>query len=186
LIDETLMRDMDWIRDVVTRGLDLRATAKLPVRQALASLTVRLRDAAEAERLTNRAELLTLIRDELNVEKVVLEDGTDGLQEADAWVASLDTVITPELKRKGLGRELVRHLKNLRKTAGLQPNDRIMAAISTDDATLRETLESMKGPVANEVKADTLEVGTKKPKGMESTSNIELGGISVVVGLKRS
>ena len=45
---------------------------------------------------------------------------------------ALNTEITTELAREGLARELVRHLQELRRTAGLDVSDRIRAYVSGD------------------------------------------------------
>jgi len=186
LIDGTLLADMEWARAVVTKGLEARATAKIPVRQALASLTVRFRDAAEATRLEARHELTALIRDELNVEKVLLESGTRGMDEADVWAVTLDTVITPELRKKGMARELVRHFMSLRKAAGLQPNDRIHASAATEDPGLRDILDGVKESVAKDLRADSLAVGAEMASGMTNTADIALDGKPVVIALKKA
>jgi len=49
-------------------------------------------------------------------------------QEGDMTVA-LDTTVTPELAREGLARELLHHVQNTRKAAGLEIEDRIHLAL---------------------------------------------------------
>lgn len=156
LIDTALLEDMQWARDVVTRGLEARTVAKMPVRQALASLTVQLRDAAEASRLQNRRDVLECIREELNVEAVKLTGGHGDMEESQAWQVSLDTVLTPELKKKGLLRELSRQLMNLRKQAGLSPQDHVVVTIAAEDFGFRDMLETMRDALAKDIKADSL------------------------------
>lgn len=186
LIDETLQTDMAWARAVVTKGLEARATAKIPVRQALASLAVRFRDSAESARIASRQELLALVRDELNVERVELEAGSVGIEEGEAWAVRLDTTITPELRKKGLARELVRHLMNLRKEAKLQPADRIRAAVATADPGLRDTLESVKDAVAKDVRADAFDVGERLADGMTNTADASVDGTPITIGLRKA
>ena len=53
---------------------------------------------------------------------------------------ALNTEITTELAREGLARELVRHLQELRRTAGLDVSDRIRAYVSGDSELVADAL----------------------------------------------
>jgi isoleucyl-tRNA synthetase len=181
LIDERLLSDMAWVRRVATAGLEQRAAVKMPVRQALASATVYLKDAGEARRLSDRTELIDLIREELNVETVLVQGGHEG--EDDLHVA-LDTELTPALKEKGMVRELVRHLMSLRKSAGLQPQDRIRVMVAIEDAGLRAVIARLSDALAVDVKADEVTVTAALPRGTDG-SEITLDGKCVGVALTR-
>ena len=61
-------------------------------------------------------ELLELIKTEANVKKIVF----DKSQEKEI---ELDAILTPVLKQEGNLREIVRHIQDLRKKAGLTPLD---------------------------------------------------------------
>jgi isoleucyl-tRNA synthetase len=184
VIDAMLLADMTWGRDVVTRGLEARVTAKIPVRQALARIDILFRDAAESSRLSNRQDLLRLIRDELNVEAVGLESGANVL-EPDLWDVRLDTVLTPELKKKGMLRELVRHVMNARKGAGLQPQDRIGLILSAADVGLRDTLESMRDGLMAEVRASDVAVAETLPEGLMFQAEMAFAESTIGVGIRR-
>ena len=56
--------------------------------------------------------------DELNVKEVVFDKNLKGEVE-------LDTTITPELRKEGLLREILRNIQEMRKKAGYKPQDRI-------------------------------------------------------------
>jgi len=172
LLDEQLMQDMAWVRSVVTAGLELRARHKIPVRQALAKLTIRMRDAAPSSRLTQRTELTNLIKDELNVESVEVMAGHSGHEE---WGVELDTDITPELKRKGLARELMRHIMNLRKKAGLAPQDAIKLKLASSDQGTRDFLEELLPSVKAAVNAHTSDVGESLASD-DAPEELELDG----------
>ncbi len=171
LIDERLLEDMDIVRRAVSIGLERRSAAKIPVRQALASVVVRTRNVADAERLRGKTDLLDLIRDELNVESVAFEAG----DVADLDVV-LDTAITPELKAKGIARELVRHVMALRKSSGLKPHDKITLTISIADGGLRAIVESAKASIAAQVKAKELQIESEP---LEDGKEIKLDGKEV-------
>jgi isoleucyl-tRNA synthetase len=186
LIDPQLLADMKWARDVVTRGLEARVAAALPVRQALAKLDILFRDNAEAMRLSARQDLLRLIRDELNVEAVGLESSASGIPESDLWAVRLDTVLTPELKKKGMARELVRHVMNARKAAGLAPQDRIDLIIATEDTGARDTLEELGRGISEDVKAVRITIAEAVPEAFGVPASVSLDGMSLHIGLKRA
>lgn len=162
-IDERLETDMTWVRDVVTAGLEARVLAKLPVRQALSSMAIILRDPVELKRLSLKLDLLGLIRDELNVEQVSLRAGD--ADQAEVWRIELDTVLTPELKKKGFYREMVRNIMQLRKKTGLTPTDKAKILISTDDKDLAAWLSDINEELAKETKASSIAVADKVAEG---------------------
>jgi isoleucyl-tRNA synthetase len=186
LIDDQLLADMRWTREVVTRGLEARTTVKIPVRQALGRIDIFFRDSAEASRLKLRQEMLLLIRDELNVEAVSLEGSANNLPESEAWGVKLDTVITPELKVKGMTRELVRHVMSVRKAASLSPQDMIEVVFAAEDTGVRDLLETLSAAIAPDVKASHIVVTESVPEDMPQRIDIELDGKPVVVGLKKA
>ena len=161
-IDERLETDMTWVRDVVTTGLEARVLAKMPVRQALASMTVIIKAPAELKRLSSKLDLLGLIRDELNVEQVILREDAN---QSEAWRIELDTVLTPELKKKGFYREMVRNIMQLRKQSGLTPTDKAKVEISVDDKDLVAWLSEINEELAKETKASSIIVADKVAEG---------------------
>jgi isoleucyl-tRNA synthetase len=178
LIDEHLLADMERIRAAATAGLEQRAVTKMPVRQALASATVYVKDAKDMTRLGAKSDLLDLLRDELNVEEIRLQ--TDATVESVR--VELDIVLTPALKEKGMARELSRRFMALRKERKLTPGDRIVAAVATDDAGLRDVLERLGPSVGDAVKSKGLLVGESLPDGMEGVT-LALDGKDVTVGI---
>lgn len=103
-VDEQLLKDMAVVRELASKGLELRERAGIKVRQPLASFTA---DVELPE------ELKTILADELNVKEI--KTGTE---------AALDIELTPELKEEGLVRELVRRIQDWRKEQGLTVADR--------------------------------------------------------------
>ena len=110
LIDEKLEEQMEQVREICSLGLQKRAEAGLKVRQPLNKLQV--------PRYKIQDELLNLIKDEVNVKEVVMDDN---LKEG----VVLDTTITEELKAEGLVRDFVRSIQAKRKEMGLTPKDKI-------------------------------------------------------------
>jgi isoleucyl-tRNA synthetase len=62
----------------------------------------------------------------------------------------IDSRITPELAREGMARDVVRQVQELRKTAGLQMEDRIVLYLGTDDGELRKAIDEQRETIAAE------------------------------------
>lgn len=108
-VDEALLKDMQVVRVLASKGLEARERAGVKVRQPLARLTV--------GSLPQDAELQAILRDELNIKEVV-EDPQLGED------VVLDTELTKELKEEGMVREMVRRIQAWRKEEGLSIADR--------------------------------------------------------------
>ncbi|MSR85090.1 hypothetical protein EXS71_01460, partial [Candidatus Uhrbacteria bacterium] len=180
VLDEKLLGDMKWAREVVSRGHEARAAAKIAVRQALGQLTIRFAKEDEMKRLQKQEDLLLLIGDELNVEALVLEYVPG---QTEVWTIELDTTITPELKRKGLRREFMRAVMNLRKEVGLQPHDRITLFISLSAGEARQAIESGQTDLAHEVKASGIE-WMDAPTDARGKNEFKLDGQVCTIALK--
>ncbi len=118
-IDTKLVEEMNLTRSVASRALEARTRAGIKVRQPLARMCLRDRT------LEGKEQLLSLIRDEVNVKEISFNEM---LTEA-LW---LDTSITKELQEEGMFRELVRAVQGLRKDAGLSPKEKANLLVSAD------------------------------------------------------
>lgn len=107
--------DMEEVRRVASIGLELRAASGIKVRQPLAKLIMK------KTRLGQDA-YFGLLREELNVKEIVVDPKIQG-------DIMLDTVITSELKKEGVAREVVRSIQEMRKRAGLHPRDFINVTV---------------------------------------------------------
>ncbi|MEK9134747.1 MAG: isoleucine--tRNA ligase [Patescibacteria group bacterium] len=105
-IDLELEESMAKTREIVALALAERAELGIKVRQPLASLCIK-------EKLDEG--MLELIKDEVNVKKIILGE-----------CLKLDTEITPELKEEGLVREIIRNIQDARKKANLKPQDKVL------------------------------------------------------------
>ncbi len=178
-IDAGLLSDMQWVRDVVNTGLEQRVSVKLPVRQALSSVKVVIGNENLFARVAEKTDLHKLIMDELNVEKVNLEKGE--IQSADGWEAEIDTQLTPELKQKGLARELQRHIMQLRKKHDFTPEDMVKIQIASESEELRGKLESMKEELAFDTKASEINISQNLDAGAEAELEFEGENISIAI-----
>lgn len=140
-INGLVLDDMAGLREIITLGLAQRAKAGIRVRQPLASVST-----AGVKELP--AELLEILKEELNVKKVHQTSGKK-------LVVKLDLELSEDLKREGLYRELVRSIQNARKNAKLEVDDRINLSLESDSEPIRQAFKHYREEIFDE----TLAVG---------------------------
>jgi isoleucyl-tRNA synthetase len=116
-VNEKVLEEMTATRKIVELGLAKRDEAGIKVRQVLSTLTV-----VSPKTVAIKNAYIELIKDEVNVKEVKFKGTSDEIS------VELDIELTPELKREGLKRELVRLINAKRKNTGLTINDRINVA----------------------------------------------------------
>jgi len=153
-INRAILRDMNALRAAVNDGLSKRAAEGIKVRQPLASAklvsTISQNTPEEVVQF-----LVDIARDELNVKSVEVTTGSE-LEAAEPSAQPsvvYDFVITPELKREGLVREVIRHVQSARKKADLQVDDRITLQLVTHDEQLRQAINEHAEVIAAETLA---------------------------------
>ena len=158
-VNEQALADMARTRELINNGLSLRMKKdehqeSIKVRQPLQ------RAAYAGVKLTDYYE--QIMTEELNVKEIrwiesldehlADYDVTEGVIKPESWV-EINKHLTPELKREGLMREVVRHVQSARKKAGLQVDDRIMLQLTTDDEQLRQAINEYAEVIATETLA---------------------------------
>ena len=178
-IDNSMLRDMNALRTAVNDGLSKRASEGIKVRQPLAS--VKLINTISQDTPAEVAQfLIDIAKDELNVKSV--EIVTDSESESVQPSVVYDLTITPELKREGLMREIVRHVQSARKQAGLQIDDRIVLSISSDDSEISQAV----GAFADVIKAETLAVELNSAADESEKYDAKIEGKLVEISLKKA
>ena len=178
-IDNSMLRDMNALRTAVNDGLSKRASEGIKVRQPLAS--VKLVNTISQDTPAEVAQfLIDIAKDELNVKSV--EIVTDSEPESAQPSVVYDLTITPELKREGLMREIVRHVQSARKQAGLQIDDRIVLSISSDDSEISQAIDAF----ADVIKAETLAVELNSAVDESEKYDVKIEGKLVEISLKKA
>lgn len=150
-LDEALLDEMEKARQVVTLALEQREQTGMNIRQVLPAMTVYAKDDLHAE-------LVEILKEEVNVKSVIM------IAPAEPKV-ELDTTLTPELKREGLIREIVRAGNAARKEAGLTIEDRIVLTVLTMDEQVRLALDEHRSELLEGTRADDIvtEAGAAEP-----------------------
>ena len=178
-IDNSMLRDMNALRTAVNDGLSKRASEGIKVRQPLAS--VKLINTISQDTPAEVAQfLIDIAKDELNVKSV--EIVTDSESELAQPSVVYDLTITPELKREGLMREIVRHVQSARKQAGLQIDDRIVLSISSDDSEISQAIDAF----ADVIKSETLAVELNSVVNESEKYDAKIEGKLVEISLKKA
>ena len=164
-INRAMLRDMNALRAAVNDGLSKRAAEGIKVRQPLASAklvsTISQNTPEEVAQF-----LVDIAREELNVKSVEVVTGSElDVPEVSAQPNVVyDLNITPELKREGLMREIIRHVQSARKKAGLQVDDRIILQLTTNDNQLRQAINEHRATIAAETLASFGESNSNRSK----------------------
>lgn len=162
-VNKLVTDDMNKVRSYVNEGLSLRAKAGLKVRQPLASVTV--------PHLGKAVDFEAILKDELNV-KAVKTSGE----------VAIDEALTPELKREGLMREIVRHVQAARKQAGLSIDDRITLVISATEHEVQQAIEEH----ADTIKAETLAETVKSTGEKTYKTTVKVDGHLLEISLEKA
>ncbi len=118
-VNSEILARMEEVRRVVSVALEDRANAGLKVRQPLSSVTI-------PSVLKINVSDEAIITDEINVKRVIRSDAHDAKIE-------IDREITPELKKEGQFRDVLRTVQELRKSENLNPADKVVLNVHTDD-----------------------------------------------------
>lgn len=191
LHDENVLSDMEQIRERASSALEARMHAGIKVRQKLGELIIQ----GSHEWETPNYNLVNLLKDEVNVSNVTVVAHHLDLTEShypDFLVAGtglntvwLDTMITPELEKEGMLRELTRGVQDWRKNNGLTVSDRVAIVWASDDSLAREMMQQqdLLATLASTVRATvSSDSGTiQLTEGLK----LDLNGHSIVLQLKK-
>ena len=158
-VNDQVLADMYRTRELINNGLSLRM--KQDEHQVSIKVRQPLQCAAYAgAKLAEYYE--QIMAEELNVKEIRWIESLDehladyevaeGAIKPESWI-EISKQLTPELKREGLMREVIRHVQSARKKAGLQVDDRITLQLMTHDEQLRQAIDEHAELIAAETLA---------------------------------
>jgi isoleucyl-tRNA synthetase len=177
-VDDRVLAEMGKLKEAITEALSVRAEAGIKVRQPLSEAIVNY--------FPGEPQLYRdIVEEELNVKRVSFRNdlnvaGGDG-SDLKVWI-KLNTDVTPGLKREGMMRDVIRHIQNARKTAGLDVDDRIKLSLQTDDDKLQSALKEHEETIASE----TLAIDLKLEAGEYShQATVKVEGSELHISLEK-
>jgi isoleucyl-tRNA synthetase len=144
--DENLLQDMAKVRELASEGLRLRANASIRVRQPLETFAVAKAPSAQMQKL---------LSEELNVKNIAdiskAKNNTEWMFSENKKTA-LKIKISSALETEGQAREMIRHIQKLRKTLGLNPQDKIRVSYALN-SELQGKLKEWEARIAEDTNA---------------------------------
>ena len=166
-----IIKEMKQIRKIVSLALEQRTKYEIKIKQPLQELRIKNQE------LKDKKELLELIKDEVNVKKIVFDKNIKNEVE-------LDIKITPALEEEGLAREFVRFIQALRKEANLMPDDIIEISVNAKNTSKRKQIEkwliNWQKEIANKIKAKKIYLSYKEQKA-DKESEFNYKGEKVII-----
>jgi len=173
---------MAMVREVVSAGLAVRARTGIKVRQPLAEITI-----PEIPGVT--AELMAIMKDELNVKKITVGElppaseavavSKDEDKVRVAWLIEL----TDDLKAEGIARDVIRQGQQLRRKAGYELDDRIVLLVKTEDPETARALSSEREQIMKALQADDV-VSHMESTDMED--DFKINGTQASIGVSKA
>ncbi len=167
--NELVLERMARTREIIEQGLGLRMfkdenEVQIKVRQPLSKLTY------GGEKLDDFYE--SIIAEEVNVKEVA---------HGDFEFVTLDKTISPELRREGMAREVIRHVQAARKNAGLNVDDRITLSLHSEDEELEKAILEHKATILAETLAENM-----TDESYEYNVDIKVEGAALTLSLEKN
>jgi isoleucyl-tRNA synthetase len=181
-INKGLNKKMSLTRKIVSLGLKARSESQLKVRQPLSKLQI--------ANYKLQTEFLNLIKEELNVKE---KEKKKNIKKRKSWIIAkeeelkitLNTKVTPQLRKEGEIREFVRLVQEMRKRAGLKPKDRILVQFS-GPSKFKDVLSENRRTILKKVKAEDMRLLAKEKMATFNTQQeVQIGENKGYLGIKK-
>jgi isoleucyl-tRNA synthetase len=116
--------------------------------------------------------------------KETLPEGTASA-ESDAGLVYVDANLTPELEAEGYAREVIRRLQDMRKELDLVVDENIRASVQIKDERVLKLIETLKDLIAEEVRADILDLGSDIDVSGALVKDWDVEGIAMKMGIAK-
>jgi isoleucyl-tRNA synthetase len=143
-------------------------------------------DAMELAGASERGEQISLGEFTLEPDEILVErTGIEGYAvSVDAgYAAGVDTTLTPELEAEGTVREIVHHIQNIRKSAGLEIADRIILFVDAPDELITPLRE-----YEEYVRAETLadSISYERAPASAHAEDTDINGVNANLGVGKA
>lgn len=199
ILDELNVKEVEYITDFsvleeTTLGVNFKAAGavlKKDVNRFKAALENASADEMQAMAAAFKAgeavavpEFDGMFDPSLFVEHRKTKAGVVSAQCADGLDIALDVTLNDALRKEGAVRDVIRQCQLLRKEAGYSVEQRINAAVQTQDAFLLEALTEKKEHIAAELLAGELVINAPFESDLEKT--FEVAGASVTAAVRKA
>ena len=116
--------------------------------------------------------------------KETLPEGTAS-SESTAGPVYVDANLSPELEAEGYSREVIRRLQDMRKELDLIVDENIKVTVSIEDERIFKLVETLKPLIAEEVRAEVLNLGCGCEVSGALVKAWEVEGISMKMGIEK-
>ncbi len=121
-VDERVIVDMEFVREIVEIGHRVRKESKMKLRQPLASASIKIpKGKSLSEKYTEQYH--NLLMEELNVKSIKLLNSGENIE------VLLDTSLTSELIAEGKLRDLIRSIQAERKMSNIRSDQKISIVV---------------------------------------------------------
>lgn len=160
LINKGLEKEFSIAREIIEKGLAIRAEQKIGVRWPLSKAIITTKK-EKAEAVRKLGEIIKL---QLNVKGLEIKETKEEEE------VKLDLSITEELELEGYAREIARRIQDARKKAGLKKEQRIELTLQVE-GKLKKSAEKFKDMLKEKVNAANFSVENmeKKVKGYKNS-----------------
>lgn len=165
-VDTKSLEQMGQARAIVSRIMEVRAESGMAVKQALGNVAI----TTPTGKLSK--EYIAVILDETNIKAAKVKKGELSVD--------VDLVLTPELIREGMAREVTRKVNGLRKDAGMTIADRIHLYIWSESSEVMKMFEEFGDELRENTLSSEIEFGKKD--GLANVSSFRVVEQEISVG----